>query len=120
MVNVDDFGKNRRFPGFGSVDGDKITIEMHVRMRFSSIPGRSARAGLPEFARDFNFVRKLEKSDDFTVSVRFGPSGPHMSPALTDRPGRPKNGKNLCLSDSLRCIALAGSVLHFHLCIFAS
>ena len=53
-----DFGENRRFPGFGSVDGDKITIEMHVRMRFSSIPGRSARAGLPEFARDFNFVRK--------------------------------------------------------------
>ena len=53
-------------------------------------------------------------------SVRFGPSGPHMSPALIDRPGRPKIGKNLCLSDSLRYIALAGSVLHFHLCIFAS
>ena len=53
-----DFGKNRRFPGFGSADGGEITIEMYVRMRFSSIPDRSARAVLPEFARDFNLVRK--------------------------------------------------------------
>ena len=53
-----DFGENRRFPGFGSADGHGIAIKMHVRMRFSPIPGRSARAGLIEFATDFNFVKK--------------------------------------------------------------
>ena len=58
LVILDDFGKNRRFPGFGSADGHGIAIKMHVRMRFSPIPGRSARAGLIEFATDFNFVKK--------------------------------------------------------------
>ena len=34
-----DFGKNRRFPGFGSADGREITIEIYVRMLFLSICG---------------------------------------------------------------------------------
>ena len=104
LVILDDFGKNRRFPGFGSADGREITIKMYVCMLFLSICGWSARAGLIKFARDFNFVRKamisrsrfdsvllvlllgwnfrwflviLAKIDDFPVSVqRMGTASP--------------------------------------------
>ena len=34
FVKVDDFGKNRRFPGFSSVDSDKIAAAMELRVRF--------------------------------------------------------------------------------------
>ena len=52
-----DFGKNRRFPGFGSADGDGIAIKMYVCMLFLSICGRSDRAELVRLARDVDFVK---------------------------------------------------------------
>jgi len=52
-----DFGKNRRFPGFGSADGDGIAIKMYGCMLFLSICGRSDRAELVRLARDVDFVK---------------------------------------------------------------
>ena len=110
--NPVDFGKNRRFPGFGLVDGRDIA---HAARGFLPIIGRRAGKDGTEIARHLDFV-KIAMISRF----RFDPVhlGAPMGPALTDQRWHRKIGKNLHFSDALWRKVRAASVRHFYFAIF--
>ena len=56
-VNLDDFCENRRFPGFGSVDGSRLARHCMCARGFFSIIGRRADKDVTEIARHLEFVK---------------------------------------------------------------
>ena len=111
-ANPADFGKNRRFRGFGLVDGLDIARAREDFCRsLVDVPTKTSQRSPCIWI----FLKKA-----WISRFQFDPVhlGPPMRPALTDRPMRPRIGKNLTQFDSVRWIARAGSVRHVQFCIF--